>query len=195
MTLAPVHQTAFESPAGFIDRPTAVAVPTERTIFIARPEPEAENHCTYLVDDDTRIYLPNTVRCFLNSVEIIDVSYDDDGFQPQQKLLVHMTTTAGDEYCYRVGALSYAASSLLIALCQMNSTAIGGEIELSWTQKGAAIFARIFTATGSNYTSVNVPHELLGKKLDLDQMSEALVFINSSIQSGDCVPPVFFTNN
>ena len=195
MTLAPVHQTAFESPAGFIDRPTVVAVPTERTIFIARPEPEADSHCTYMVDDDKRIYLPNSCRCFLNSVEIIDVSYDDDGFAPQQKLLIHMTTTAGEAYCYRVGALSYASSSFLIALCQMNSTAISGEIELTWAQKGAAIFARVFTATGSTYACVNVPHLLLGKKLDLSQMTEAIAFINCSIQSGDSVPPEFFTNN
>ena len=183
----------FISPEGFEDTHEQPARPAERTIFIARPSAEAGNHCSYLLDEAySRLYLPNTVKCFLNHVELITVNYDDQLYGAQEKLLMHFTSIGGDAFVWRVGATSYAASSLVLACTYLNSTALTGQLEVTWVAKGAAVFARVASANNDGFTPVALPKEALGHKLSMDELMDGMTFINQSINTGDAVPPRFF---
>jgi len=184
----------FIQPAGFADAYEQDLVSNAQTIFIARPSAEAGHHCSYLLSDDSkRLYLPNTVRCFLNHAEIISVKYEDSMYGTQEKLLMHFTSIGGDPFVWRVGALSYASSSLVLGLTHLNSTALTGQVEITWVSKGAAVFARVASAVNDGFVPVNLPKEALGYKLSMDELLDGLTFINKSIQSGDAIPPRFFS--
>lgn len=191
MTATMATQSTFATPEGFISRPTEPAAPIKTTVFLTSPDADAQGCCGYIVKDGARVYVPNTVRAFINAVELVDVSYEDNKYQPQQKLLLHVTTTAGQSFVFRTGARCHTASSLVIALCQLNSVALGGELEFTWVPRGACVFARVATATEHTYTSVQIPPELLGYKLSLEELEDGMRFINESICAGDSVPPMF----
>lgn len=183
----------FIQPAGFADAYEQDVESNAQTIFIARPSADAGNHCSYLLSDDSkRLYLPNTVRCFLNRAEIITVTYDDAMYSAQEKLLMHFTSVGGDPFVWRVGATSYASSSLVLGLTHLNSTALTGQVEVTWVSKGAAVFARVSSAVNDGFVPVELPKEALGYKLTMDELMDGLTFINKSIQTGDAVPPRFF---
>ena len=183
----------FIQPAGFADAYEEEMRSAAQTIFIARPTAEAGNHCSYLLSEDgKRLFLPNTVRCFLNRAEIVTVKYEDSLYESQDKLLMHFTSIGGDAFVWRVGLLSYAASSLVLALTHLNSTALTGQVEVTWIPKGAAVFARVSSAVNDGFVPVQLPTEALGYKLSFDEIQDGLTFINQSISTGDAVPPRFF---
>ena len=184
----------FTQPEGFTDSYTAEMTAAARTIFVARPSVEAGNHCTYLLSEDgKRIYLPNTVKCFLNHAEIVTVNYENEMYSSQEKLLMHFTSVGGDAFVWRTGALSYASSSLVLGLTHLNSTALTGQVEITWSAKGAAVFARVASAVNDGFIPVALPQEALGYRLSFDELQDGLTFINQSINSGDAVPPRFFS--
>ena len=183
----------FITPDGFTDSYAEQAKAQSRMIFIARPDANANGSCSYIVTDDrVRGYLPNTVRLFLSDLSIQTVTYEDQMYGSQDKLLVNFTSVGGDAFCFRTGLLSYAASSLVLGLAHLNSVALTGEIEITWVAKGACVFARVATAVNGGYVAVELPKEALGYKLDFDQMQDAMTFINQSIAKGDAIPPNFF---
>jgi hypothetical protein len=194
MTLQAQPSTVeFLSPEGFCESYTAQAKAKSRTIFIARPDANANGSCSYLVTDDhVRAYLPNTVRLFLSDLSITTVTYEDSMYGSQDKLLVSFTSVGGDSFCFRTGLLSFAASSLVLGLCHLNSVALTGEIEITWVAKGACVFARVATAVNGGYVPVELPKQALGHKLTFDEMQDGLTFINQSIAKGDAIPPNFF---
>ena len=132
------------------------------------------------------------MRLFLSDLSIQTVTYEDQMYGSQDKLLVNFTSVGGDAFCFRTGLLSYAASSLLLGLAHLNSVALTGEIEITWVAKGACVFARVATAVNGGYVAVVLPKQALGYKLDFDQMQDAMTFINQSIAKGDAIPPNFF---
>ena len=105
---------------------------------------------------------------------------------------MHFTSIGGDAFTWRTGALSFAASSLVLGLTHMNSTALTGQVEITWVSKGAAVFARVASAVNDGFVPVSLPKEALGYKLTMDELMDGMTFINRSIQTGDAVPPRFF---
>lgn len=183
----------FFVPDGFSESYTEQAYASAQMIFVGRPAANSNGCCSYLITSDgVRAYLPNTVRLFLSSLSITTVTYEDQMYQAQDKLLVNFTSVGGDSFCFRMGLLSYAASSLVLGLTHLNSVALTGELELTWVSKGAATFARIASPVNGGYVPVELPKEALGYKLDYDQLQDGLTFINQSIQTGNAVPPKFF---
>lgn len=183
----------FVVPDGFSETYMEQAQASAQMIFVGRPTANSNGCCSYLISSDgVRTYLPNTVRLFLSSLSITTVEYEDQMYQAQDKLIVNFTSVGGDSFCFRMGLLSYAASSFVLACTHLNSVALTGELELTWVSKGAATFARVASPVNGGYTSVQLPKQALGYKLDYDQMQDALTFINQSIQTGDAVPPRFF---
>ena len=183
----------FLSPEGFCESYASQAKAQARTIFIARPDANANGSCSYLTTDDrVRAYLPNTVRLFLSDLSITTVTYEDSMYGSQDKLLVNFTSVGGDSFCFRTGLLSFASSSLVLGLCHLNSVALTGEIEITWVAKGACVFARVATAVNGGYIPVELPKQALGHKLNFDELQDGLTFINQSIANGDAVPPNFF---
>ena len=151
---------AFLKPEGFSD-PVSYAEQVRtsaQVIFVQRPDADSDGACCYVISNEGgRCYLPNSCKLFLNDVSIQTVTYENEMYGTQEKLLVGFTTVGGDSYVYRMGLMSYGASSLLVALVSMNSVSITGEIEITWVAKGAAVFSRVATAVDGGYVSVAIP--------------------------------------
>ena len=89
------------------------------------------------------------------------------------------------------------AMPLVHSACRtyLNSTALTGQLEVTWVAKGAAVFARVASANNDGFTPVALPKEALGRKLSMDELMDGMTFINQSINTGDAVPPGSLTNH
>ncbi|QNJ25187.1 hypothetical protein SynSYN20_00845 [Synechococcus sp. SYN20] len=184
---------SFLRPDGFVEGYAEQIKAQSQTIFVQRPSADSDGSCLYLIDSNGgRCYLPNTIHLYLTELSIVTVEYENEMYGKQDKLLMSFTTTGGDGFTTRCGMMSYTASSLVLGLSHLNSVALTGELEISFISKGAAVFARVASATHNGYIPAALPKEALGYKLDFDQLQDGLTFINQSITSGDAVPPNYF---
>ena len=82
------------------------------TLFVGGACPESRGRAAYLlIDDGSKLWVPNTLRCWLVNLKIVEQRYQD--FDPVDKLLIRVTAADGSSYIYRTSLNSWTASSFL----------------------------------------------------------------------------------
>ena len=99
--------------SGFLDADEeALQQSMMTTLFIGGASAESGVRAAYLLmDDGSKLHVPNTLRCWLVDLRIAEQRYAD--FDPVDKLLIRVTASDGSSYIYRTSLNSWTASSFL----------------------------------------------------------------------------------
>ena len=67
------------------------------TIFVSGASAQSQGRCSYMLGDDgSRIWLPNTLRCWVTDLAVVTQTYES--FDPVDKLLVSVTASDGTNW-------------------------------------------------------------------------------------------------
>ena len=117
MSIVPVDANGIDNIAsgltGFSDAAEAELQQSMMTsLFIAGASQATKGRAAYLLlDDGSRMWVPNTLRCWLVDLKIVTQTYES--YDPTDKLLIRVTAADGMSYIYRCGLNSWTASSFL----------------------------------------------------------------------------------
>ena len=101
-----------EGLTGFLDENQVLQQSLMTTLFISGASEASNGRCSYLLlDDGSRMWVPNSLRCWIVDVQIKTQQYDS--FKPVEKLLIRVTASDGTTYVYRCGFDSWTATSFL----------------------------------------------------------------------------------
>ena len=82
------------------------------TLFISGASEVSCGRCAYLLlEDGSRMWVPNSLRCWLVDLSIKTQHYE--GFDSAEKLLIRVIASDGTTYVYRCGFNSWTATSFL----------------------------------------------------------------------------------
>ena len=104
--------TIAEGLTGFVDETQELQQSMMTTLFISGASEASNGRCAYLLlDDGSRMWVPNSLRCWIVDFQIKTQHYES--FDPVEKLLIRVTAADGTTYVYRCGFDSWTASSFL----------------------------------------------------------------------------------
>lgn len=157
------------------------------TLFVSSPSEHSQGRCWYQLDPDgRRQWMPNSLRCFLVDASIATQTYSSPSFDAVDKLLLKVTSIAGEVFSIRCGLDSWTSSSFLTCINNMSRKELAETIEISLKAKGRAVFASISCiAPDGSFTRVQIPREQLGVKLDYQQCCDAISWANNTAQDNE----------
>ena len=122
LSIIPVDATGINNIAdgltGFTDETHELQQSTMTTLFISGASEASSGRCAYLLlEDGSRMWVPNSLRCWLVDLSIKTQHYE--GFDPAEKLLIRVTASDGTTYVYRCGFNSWTATSSLGVMAQV----------------------------------------------------------------------------
>ena len=170
---------------GFQDDASFLQAQQQTTLFVTAPTAESNGRCLYfLTDDGGKAFVPNTiVNVWITDLSVRTVTYNDPNLEAQDKLLVQFVTPSGEYWTIRTGLLSWAASSLLLGLLQLETEQLVEQISIRVSNKGRAVFLNVCTPDGNGgWRRVEVPRDQL-HKLDYDVALDAITAINQTAQA------------
>ena len=153
------------------------------TIFISGASAQSQGRCSYMLGDDgSRIWLPNTLRCWVTDLAVVTQTYES--FDPVDKLLVSVTASDGTNWVYRMGLSSWTASSFLTCFSAMTKQQHAEQIQISLTAKGRATFVSVSCIQPdlSTFERVQIPKADLGRKLGYDESLDVITYVNKQAQ-------------
>jgi len=154
------------------------------TIFIGGASAQSQGRCSYMLGDDgARLWLPNTLCCWITDLALVTQTYES--FDPQEKLLVAVTASDGTNWIYRMGFNSWTATSFLVCLKSMSKQQHAEQVQITLTAKGRATFVSIACIQSdlSNFQRVSIAKEDLGRKLGYDECLDVVTYVNQQAQS------------
>ena len=153
------------------------------TIFVSGASAQSEGRCSYMLGEDgSRIWLPNSLRCWITDLAVVTQTYDS--FDPVDKLLVSVTASDGTNWIYRMGLNSWTASSFLTCLKAMTTQQHSEQVQITLSPKGRATFVSIscVQADLSSFERVTIPKADLGRKLGYDEALDVITYVNRKAQ-------------
>ena len=157
------------------------------TLFISGASSSSNGRCSYLLmDDGSRLWVPNSLTCWLVDASIITQTYES--YDPLDKLLVRVIACDGSSYIYRCGLDSWAASSFLSCLRHLSKEQLAEPIQITLTAKGRATFAAVAYKDGETFTRLAIPQHQLSSKLTYDQALAVISYINGTTHDNEDAP-------
>lgn len=178
VSIAPFDQLADEIP-GFTSDKQQLRENLRTTIFVNGASASFQGRASYILGDaGERLWLPNTLTCWLNDFNIITQTYEQ--YDPIEKLLVSVTSINGTTWCYRMGLDSWSSTSLLSAVNQMSRYQLAERIQISLNPKAKATFISVACITQdlASYQRVEVPRNDVGRKLGYTEMLDIISYFN-----------------
>ncbi|AII49358.1 hypothetical protein KR52_09410 [Synechococcus sp. KORDI-52] len=109
------------------------------TLFIAGASDASHGRCSYLLlDDGSRMWVPNSLRCWLVDLSIKTQQYAS--YDPLEKLLIRVTAADGMTYVYRCGFDSWTATSPFKEFKYMTHNQLADHVTITFQGKGQATF-------------------------------------------------------
>lgn len=176
--IAPFEQLADEIP-GFTSDEQRLNESVRTTIFVSGTSAASQGRASYILGDEgERQWLPNTLTCWLNDLNIITQTYEQ--YDPVEKLLVPVTSINGTTWCYRMGLDSWSSSSLLSAVKQMSRPQLAERIQITLNPKGRSTFLSVACISEdlSSYRRVSIPEDDLGRKLGYTEMLDVISYFH-----------------
>lgn len=167
---------------GFIDETHELQQSMMTTLFISGSSDASGGRCSYLLlDDGSRMWVPNSLRCWIVDVSIKTQQYES--FDPVEKLLVRVTAADGTAYVYRCGFDSWTATSFLTQLQHMTRKQLADQVTITLKAKGCATFVDVSYCKGGAFHRVQLPESAFtGQKLRYDTKLDIISFINGAAQ-------------
>ena len=153
------------------------------TIFISGASAQSEGRCSYMLGEDgSRIWLPNSLRCWITDLAVVTQSYES--YDPVDKLLVSVTASDGTNWVYRCGLSSWTASSFLTCFKAMTKQQHAEQVQITLTAKGRATFVSVSCIQPdlSTFERVSIPKADLGRKLGYDECLDVITYVNKQAQ-------------
>ena len=149
------------------------------TIFVSGASSSSDGRASYILGNEgERIWLPNTLACWINDLKIVTQTYDQ--YDPVEKLLVYVTSINSTSWVYRMGFDSWASSSLLTNIKSMTPSMINERVQISLKPKGRACFVDVSSITEdqSDYKRVQIKESDLGRKLGYTEMLDVMSYFH-----------------
>ena len=181
--IAPFEQIADDIP-GFTSDEQRLNESLRTTIFVSGASAASEGRAAYILGDEgERQWLPNTLTCWLNDLNIITQTYEQ--YDPVEKLLVPVTSINGTTWCYRMGLDSWSSSSLLTAVKQMTRQQLTERVQITLNPKGRATFISVACIASdlASYNRVEIPQTDLGRKLGYTEMLDVISYFHLAQQA------------
>lgn len=190
MSITPIDEAGIQNIAdgisGFIDPDESkLADSMSTTLFVTAGSQQTKGRNAYLLmDDGSRLYVPNQLRCWLVDVQLVTQTYSQ--FDPQEKLLVRVVASDGSHYTYRMGADNWTSSSLLLCFKHMSRKQLADQITITLTSKGRCVFANVEYCDGGAFHRVDIPKEEFSRgKLGYDDILDCISWANNTAQSNE----------
>ena len=153
------------------------------TLFIGGASAETGGRAAYLLmDDGSKLHVPNSLRCWIVDLKIVEQRYQD--FDPVDKLLIRVTAADGSSYIYRTSLNSWTASSFLQNFKYMTRQQLSDQVMITLVPKGRATFVAI-SCVGkdlSTFERIAIPKADLGRKLGYDESLDVITYVNRQAQ-------------
>ena len=176
--VVPFEQLADDIP-GFTSDEQQLNDSVRTTIFISGTSSSSQGRASYILGDEgERQWLPNTLTCWLNDLNIITQNYEQ--YDPVEKLLVSVTSINGSTWCYRMGLDSWSSSSLLSTVRQMSRQQLAERMQITLTPKGRATFIGMacIAEDCASYQRVEIPQTDIGRKLGYTEMLDVISYFH-----------------
>jgi hypothetical protein len=151
----------------------------QTTIFVSGASSSSDGRASYILGNDgERVWLPNTLACWVNNLKIVTQTYEQ--YDPVEKLLVYVTSINSTSWIYRTGLDSWASSSLLTNIKSMSPAMINERVQISLKPKGRACFIDVsaITEDQSDYKRVQIKEADLGRKLGYTEMLDVISYFH-----------------
>ncbi|WP_115071089.1 hypothetical protein [Synechococcus sp. UW179B] len=175
-----------EGLSGFLDpAEEALQETMMTTLFIGGACPESNGRASYLLmDDGSKMWVPNSLRCWLVDLKIVEQRYES--FDPIDKLLIRVTAVDGSSYIYRTSLNSWTATSFLQNFRHMTRKQLSDQVTITLVPKGRATFVNVMYCEGGAFHRVEIPKSEFGSgKMGYDAMLDAISYTNGTAQDND----------
>lgn len=195
MSIVPIDQQGLDNLAegmtGFSDAAADELSQTMMTsLFIVGASQSSGGRAAYmLMEDGSRAWVLNTLRCWLVDLKIITQTYES--YDPVDKLLIRVTASDGTSYVYRTSLNSWTASSFLTNFKYMTRKQLSEQVQITLKPKGRATFVQVEYVEQGAFHRVQIPEsEFTGEKLTYDQCLDVISYVNGSAQDNEDSPTV-----
>ena len=160
------------------------------SLFIAGASQATKGRAAYLLlDDGSRMWVPNTLRCWLVDLKIVTQTYES--YDPTDKLLIRVTASDGTSYIYRCGLNSWTASSFLTNFKYLTREQLADQVSITLVPKGRATFVQVEYCEQGAFHRVQIPEsEFTGEKLTYDTCLDVISYVNGTSQDNEDSPVV-----
>jgi hypothetical protein len=151
----------------------------QTTIFVSGASSSSDGRASYILGNEgERIWLPNTLTCWVNDLKIVTQTYEQ--YDPVEKLLVYVTSINSTSWVYRMGFDSWASSSLLTNIKSMSPAMLNERVQISLKPKGRACFIDVSSITEDqhDYKRVQIKDTDLGRKLGYTEMLDIISYFH-----------------
>jgi len=194
LSIVPVDAAGIDNIAegltGFVDETQELQQSMMTTLFISGASEASNGRCSYLLlDDGSRMWVPNSLRCWLVDLSIKTQQYES--FDPVEKLLIRVTAADGTTYVYRCGFDSWTATSFLTQFKHMTRKQLADQVTITLRAKGRATFVDVSYCEGGAFHRVQLPESAFtGEKLGYDDKLDYISYINGTAQDNQDSPVV-----
>ena len=194
LSIVPVDQAGIDNIAdglsGFTDESSELQQSMMTTLFIAGASDASKGRCAYLLlEDGSRMWVPNSLRCWLVDVSIKTQQYES--FDPVAKLLIRVTASDGTTYVYRCGFDSWTATSFLTQFKYMTRKQLADQVTITLRSKGRATFVDVSYCDNGLFHRVQLPDSAFtGEKLGYDERLDIISYVNGTSQDNEDSPVV-----
>ena len=194
LSVTPVDANGIDNIAtgltGFVDETQELQQSMMTTLFISGASDASNGRCAYLLlDDGSRMWVPNSLRCWIIDVSIKTQQYET--FDPVEKLLIRVTAADGTTYVYRCGFDSWTATSFLMQLQHMTRKQLVDQVTITLKSKGRATFVDVSYCEGGAFHRVQLPESAFtGDKLGYDDKLDIISYVNGTSQDNEQSPVV-----
>ena len=175
---------------GFIDETQELQQSMMTTLFISGASEASNGRCSYLLlDDGSRMWVPNSLRCWLVDLSIKTQQYES--YDPVEKLLIRVTASDGTTYVYRCGFDSWTATSFLNQFKYMTREQLADQLTITLKPKGRATFVDVSYCENAAFQRVQLPESAFtGEKLGYDDKLDIISYVNGTSQDNEKSPVV-----
>ena len=194
LSIVPVDAAGIDNIAeglsGFVDETQELQQSMMTTLFISGASDASNGRCAYLLlDDGARMWVPNSLRCWLVDISIKTQQYES--FDPVEKLLIRVTASDGTTYVYRCGFDSWTATSFLTQFQHMTRKQLADQVTITLRGKGRATFVDASYCEDGAFHRVQLPESAFtGEKLGYDAKLDIISYINGTSQDNEQSPVV-----
>ena len=160
------------------------------TLFISGASESSNGRCSYLLlDDGSRMWVPNSLRCWLVDLSIKTQQYES--YDPVEKLLIRVTASDGTTFVYRCGFDSWTATSFLNQFKYMTREQLADQVTITLKPKGKATFVDVSYCENAAFHRVQLPESAFtGEKLGYDDKLDIISYVNGTSQDNEQSPVV-----
>ena len=174
-----------EGLTGFLDETQELQQSMMTTLFISGASEASNDRCScLLLDDGSRMWVPNSLRCWIVDVQIKTQQYDS--FDPVEKLLIRVTASDGTTYVYRCGFDSWTATSFLTQFKHLTRKQLADQVTITLKPKGRATFVDVSYCEDGAFHRVQLPDTAFtGEKLGYDGKLNIISYVNGTSQDNE----------